>query len=133
MDPGRPDASIRETLVRLQRLSDLMDRAFPIPGTNIRFGFDSIIGLIPVAGDTVSAAISGYIYTFARKAGVPRRKRMKMVWNIFVDWLIGLVPLVGDMFDIGFKANTRNVRIIMTHFERRMNSEAADADPARAT
>lgn len=121
---GSPDSIRRETLVKVQRLSDIMDSAFVIPGTNIRFGFDSIIGLIPGIGDTLSAAVSGYIYSFARKAGVPRRKRMQMVWNIFIDWLIGLVPLLGDIFDVGFKANSRNMRIIMRHLESQPNAAA---------
>lgn len=103
-----------------------MDKAFLIPGTNIRFGFDSIVGLIPVIGDTLTVAVSGYIYSFARTAGVPRRKRLRMAWNIFIDWLIGLVPLVGDIFDVGFKANSKNVQIIMAHVESQLDANTID-------
>lgn len=103
-----------------------MDRAFVIPGTNIRFGFDSVVGLIPVIGDTLTAAVSVYIYIFARKAGVPGRKRMRMIWNIFIDWLIGLVPLFGDIFDVAFKANVKNIRIIMAHVENQPNAVMSD-------
>lgn len=109
-------------LLKLQKLSDLMDRAFPIPGTDLRFGFDSIVGLVPVVGDTLSAAVSGYIYSFARKAGVPLHKRLQMVWNIFIDWLIGLIPLAGDAFDVAFKANSRNIHIIRKHLESQIDA-----------
>lgn len=132
MDKHESGESInRETLLKLQQLSDLMDKAFIIPGTNIRFGFDSIVGLIPVIGDTLSVGVSGYIYSFAKKAGVPRRKRMRMAWNIFIDWLIGLIPLAGDIFDVGFKANTRNVRIIIAHVESQLDAETIEGDYER--
>lgn len=115
------DSISRETLTKLQQLSHLMDKAFTIPGTNIRFGIDSIFGLVPVIGDTLSVAVSGYIYSFAQRAGVPWHKRMRMVWNIFIDWLIGLIPLLGDIFDVAFKANSKNVDIIMTHVQSQLN------------
>lgn len=118
----------REELAKLQQLSNLMDKAFTIPGTNIRFGVDSIIGLIPVIGDTLSISVSGYIYSFAKRAGVPWHKRMRMVWNIFVDWLIGLIPLVGDIFDIGFKANSKNVRIILAHVDDQPKAVIIDVE-----
>lgn len=118
-------------LLKLQKLSDLMDRAFPIPGTDLRFGFDSIVGLVPVVGDTLSAVVSGYIYSFASKAGVPLHKRLQMVWNIFIDWLIGLVPLAGDAFDVAFKANSRNIRIIRKHLESQINADVIDGDNER--
>lgn len=120
------DPISRETLAKLQQLSGLMDKAFTIPGTNIHFGLDSIVGLIPVVGDTLSVAVSGYIYTFAKQAGVPWHKRIRMMWNIFIDWLIGLIPFLGDIFDVGFKANTRNVNIIMAHVESQLNAGIID-------
>lgn len=126
-----PATISREMLIKLQQLSNIMDTAFVIPGTNIRFGFDSIIGLIPVIGDSLGAAVSGYIYSFAKKAGVPRHKRMQMVWNIFVDWLVGLVPFLGDIFDVAFKANSKNVRIIATHVENQLNADVVNADYER--
>ena len=104
-------------MAKLEQLANLMDKAFTVPGTSIKIGADSIIGLIPVIGDTLTLSVSGYIYSFAKKAGVPWHKRMRMVWNIFVDWLIGLIPLVGDIFDVGFKANSKNVRIILSHVD----------------
>lgn len=126
-DQNGTDSTNREMLRKLQRLSDLMDRAFLVPGTRIRFGLDSILGLVPVIGDTVTVAVSGYIYSFAREAGVPWHKRMRMGWNIFVDWFIGLIPLLGDVFDVAFKANSKNVGIIKRHVESQL-----DAEPAKA-
>ncbi|MEX2494489.1 MAG: DUF4112 domain-containing protein [Woeseia sp.] len=122
---GRSSIS-HEALARLQQLSVLMDKAFTIPGTDIHFGVDSIVGLIPVIGDTLSVAVSGYIYTFAKRAGVPWHKRMRMMWNIFIDWLIGLIPFLGDIFDVGFKANSKNVDIIRAHVERQLRAEVID-------
>lgn len=118
----------RERLDKLQELSKLMDKAFLIPGTNIRFGVDSIVGLIPGIGDTLTAAISWYIYSFAKPAGVPWHKRIRMLWNIFIDWLIGLIPLFGDIFDVGFKANSKNVEIIMNHVKSQRDAEVTDND-----
>ncbi len=118
----------KETLNALHQLSHLMDKAFTIPGTNIKFGIDSVIGLIPVIGDTLSVAVSGYIYTFAKRAGVPWYQRMRMIWNIFIDWLIGLIPFLGDIFDVGFKANSKNVRIIIAHAEKSANADIIEGD-----
>ncbi len=125
-EDDRRNSISREALAKLRQLSVLMDKAFTIPGTNIHFGVDSIVGLIPVIGDTLSVAVSGYIYTFAKRAGVPWHKRMRMVWNIFIDWLIGLIPFIGDIFDVGFKANSKNVDIITAHVEHRLRAEDID-------
>lgn len=122
------DFKKREMLERLQKLSNFMDKAFTIPGTHIRFGVDSIVGLIPVVGDTLSAGISGYIYSFAKPAGVPWIQRMQMLWNIFIDWFIGLIPFVGDIFDVAFKANSKNVDIIRAHMERQQSIDIIDGD-----
>ncbi|WP_341938633.1 DUF4112 domain-containing protein [Marinimicrobium sp. C2-29] len=123
-----PNSITPETLAKLQKLSRLMDKAFVIPGTGIRFGVDSIVGLIPVVGDSLTAAVSGYIYSFSRQAGVPWHQRLLMIWNIFIDWLIGLIPFFGDIFDVGFKANSKNVDIITTHVERQLNTRIVDRD-----
>ena len=117
LEPGR--------LQRLQRLSNLMDAAFTVPGTGIRFGIDPILGLIPGIGDTLSACLSIYIYSHARKACVPRRARLRMLWNIFLDWFVGLFPFLGDLFDIGFRVNTRNVAIISDYTEREAGEDVS--------
>jgi len=121
-----PNLQNRGKLMKLQKLTDLMDKAFVVPGTNIRFGLDPILGLIPVVGDTLTTAVAVYIYSFAEQTGVPWRKRMQMLWNIFIDWLVGLVPIFGDFFDVRFKANSRNMRIIMAYANSPANIEASD-------
>ena len=104
-------------LLKLEQLADLMDNRFVIPGTDIRVGLDAILGLIPGIGDTASLAVSGYIVHKARKAGVRPWLLSRMTWNIFIDWLIGLVPLVGDIFDVSIKANKKNVELLRAHFK----------------
>ncbi len=129
---GGIDPLNREQLAKLERLSHFMDKAFTVPGTSIQVGADSIIGLIPVIGDTLTLSVSGYIYSFAKKAGVPWHKRMQMLWNIFVDWFIGLIPFAGDLFDVGFKANSKNVHIIKTQVMRHQNKAGFDAETDRS-
>lgn len=121
------------TIDMLESLAHLMDRAFTVPGTQIRVGLDSIIGLIPGIGDTIAVAVSGYIYSFAKKAGVPWHKRTVMLWNIFIDWLIGLVPLIGDIFDVGWKANLKNVAIIKAHYAKIREADILDGEYTRVT
>jgi hypothetical protein len=101
----------------LDRTARLMDTAVRIPGTGIRFGADSILGLVPGLGDVASAAIALAIVNEARRMGIPNDKLMRMVFNVAVDGLIGVVPVIGDIFDIYFKANRLNVQIILDHFE----------------
>lgn len=126
--PDNHNSISRETLAKLQKLSNLMDKAFTIPGTRIRFGLDSLVGLVPVVGDTLAAGVAWYIYSFAKPAGVPWHKRMRMVWNIFIDWLVGMIPLFGDIFDVGFKANSKNVTIITTYAERQRDTDALEGN-----
>jgi len=125
----KKDSRINDHHIELiDQLSHLMDRAFTIPGTNIQIGVDSILGLIPGIGDTLSVGVSGYIYTFAKKAGVPWYKRTHMIWNIFIDWLIGIIPLFGDIFDVAFKANTKNVAIIKAHYQKQKDADVIDGN-----
>ncbi len=103
---------------QLEALAHMLDNAFVIPGTNIRFGVDSLIGLIPVLGDTISLAISAFIMSYAKQINLPKHKIWHMRFNVFIDWLIGIIPFVGDAFDIGWKANRRNVKIMRDHIEK---------------
>ena len=96
----------------LERLAELLDARFLIPGTGIRFGLDSLIGLIPGVGDTATALIGLYIVARARALGASRWTRARMVGNILVDAVIGAVPLLGDAFDVAYKANLRNIRLL---------------------
>ncbi|MGR9363671.1 DUF4112 domain-containing protein (plasmid) [Rhizobium leguminosarum] len=108
-----------DRLVRLRRmrgLARLMDTALRIPGTRFSFGADSVIGLIPGVGDFAGAAISLYIVNEARRLGVPNDKLFKMLVNIGFDAVAGSVPLVGDLFDVYFKSNRRNLDVVLEHF-----------------
>lgn len=108
--PSREDAIARVTLV-----ANLMDSAFLIPGLNRRVGLDALIGLVPGVGDAISAALASYIIWEARQLGLPRWKIARMIGNVAVDTAVGAIPFAGDVFDVFFKANQRNLRIIHDH------------------
>lgn len=103
---------IHPAMPRLEKLAVLMDAKFKIPGIPIRFGIDALVGLIPVAGDTVNLAISAYIVGEAVRLGARKRDIARMLFNIFLDWLVGLIPLIGDLFDITWKCNIRNINLL---------------------
>lgn len=102
---------------KLNSLADWMDSKFKIPGTNIRFGLDSLFGLIPGIGDTVTLASTIYILGYAQSINAPWHIKARIIWNGFIDWIVGLVPLIGDIFDIGWKSNRRNVKLLQEHIE----------------
>ena len=104
-----------------------MDARFNLPILPVPIGLDTIIGLIPGIGDTISLGISGVIVGGSYKLDLPKQHLIKMGGNIFVDWLIGLVPVIGDLFDIGWQGNLRNVRIARAYLEERWAEERADA------
>jgi hypothetical protein len=97
---------------QLDSLADLMDSAFPIPGTNWRIGLDPLIGLIPGLGDLISSAFSFLIVFAAWQRNLPKVTIARMVGNIAVDTLVGAMPLVGDIFDAAWKSNKKNVAIL---------------------
>ncbi len=101
----------------LEWLAHIMDSSIILPGTNIRIGLDPIIGLIPGIGDTITLAVSGYIVHRARQHGAPQALLAKMGWNIFIDWLVGIIPFFGDIFDTKFKANKKNVDLLKAHLK----------------
>jgi hypothetical protein len=102
-------------LKRLRRLAWLIDGAFGLPGTRFRFGFNSIVGLLPVGGDVALGAVSLYIVYEAAKIGVPRPLLARMVANVALEVVGGSVPILGDLFDVILKANLRNLAIIEHH------------------
>ena len=104
--------SRRERIARLDALASLLDTVFILPGTNVRFGFDALIGLIPGIGDVITTAISLYIVHEARQLGAPAHLILRMLANVAVDGFVGAVPLVGDAFDVLWRANRRNVRLL---------------------
>jgi hypothetical protein len=107
---------------RVQLLARALDSAIRIPGTKISFGLDSIVGLVPGAGDLASALMSGYIVLASARMGVPPSVVVRMILNLGVDTLVGSVPLFGDLFDLGFRANIRNAALLDRHLA---NPEAA--------
>ena len=108
--PVRTDQS-----ASLRALARLLDSAVAIPGTNIRVGLDSLIGLVPGLGDIAGAAMSGYIVLAAARLGAPTPVLIRMVANIAVDGVVGSVPLLGDLFDVGWRANLRNTDLLERH------------------
>lgn len=99
-------------LALARTLARFMDTAFEIPGTKVRVGFDAILGLIPGLGDVIASAIGGYIVLVASQLGVPRVVLWRMLWNLGVDTAIGAIPVVGDMLDVAWKANAKNVALL---------------------
>ena len=113
------DLTREQRLARLDALANLLDTAFIVPGTNIRFGVDALIGLVPGIGDVVTTMISLYIVAEARALGAPKRVIARMLANVAVDGVIGAVPIAGDFFDVAWRANRRNVAILRAHFARK--------------
>jgi hypothetical protein len=101
-----------ERLARLDAIAKLLDVAFVVPGTNIRYGIDGLIGLVPVIGDIITTAISLWLVREARALGAPWHITARMLGNVAFDGVIGLVPVVGDAVDVMFRANIRNVRML---------------------
>ncbi len=119
-----------DRLDRLDRLAHRLDSAFRIPGTRIRLGYDSLLGLVPGIGDVASVAPAAYIVLESQRMGVPTSLLVRQAANIGIDALVGSVPLVGDLFDVGYKANRRNVALLRRHLEGRHGaSEGPRVDP----
>jgi hypothetical protein len=118
MAAPRDFAEKREALARLDALATFMDDAFFVPGTNIRIGTDALIGLVPGIGDLITTAIAGYIVMEARRIGAPKHVLLRMWGNVALDGLMGAVPFAGDVFDVAFRANRRNLALLRRHLER---------------
>jgi hypothetical protein len=110
--------SRRAALDRLDLLATVFDTAFLVPGTNVRFGVESLLRLIPGIGDAVASALSCYLLYEAHKLGVPRLLLARMLANVVLEGTIGVVPFAGDAFDVYFRANRRNVALLREHFAR---------------
>ncbi len=102
---------------KLRRLSRVMDNAIAIPGTKIRFGLDPILGLLPGGGDTITGGLSAYIVVEAARMGLPPEVLYKMVGNILIDSFVGTIPVLGDLFDVGWKSNVKNIELLEKHLE----------------
>ncbi len=101
-----------QRIARLEAVAKLLDVAFVLPGTNIRYGIDGIIGLIPVVGDLIATALSLWLVREARALGAPWHVITRMLGNVAVEGVIGMVPVAGDAFDVLFRANMRNAKIL---------------------
>ena len=111
----RAPAAVRQ---RVEVLEGLLERAFTIPGTQMKVGLDAIVGLLPVVGDWVTGAMSAYLIWEARNLGMSKWQLARMSGNAVFDTAIGMIPFAGDLFDFAFKSNSRNLRIIKRHLDK---------------
>jgi hypothetical protein len=102
-------------LARATELATWLDSKFEIPGVGIRFGIDAILGLLPGVGDLLTSVASLYILAIATRNGVPRVTQARMAANIAADWLVGSIPVLGDLLDVAWKANQMNVALLRRH------------------
>lgn len=107
-----------DRMARFERLTHFLDDAFKVPGTNLRIGWDTLIGIVPGLGDMITATLSGYLIYEAKQLGASRWVLTRMVGNVALDSLIGAIPLLGDVFDAFFKSNRRNSRLLKKHLNR---------------
>ncbi len=96
----------------IRNLSYYLDNSIGIPGTGYRIGLDAVIGLVPGLGDLVGGIFSSYIVYEAYRCGVPKKALLRMIYNVAVETLIGIVPIAGDIFDAAWKANTKNIALL---------------------
>jgi hypothetical protein len=112
---GTDPASVRQ---RIEAMERLLERGFTVPGTRYQFGLDALVGLIPVVGDFVGAALGAYLVWEAKNLGLPKWKLWRMAGNVGFDTAVGLVPFAGDALDFLFRSNTRNLRILKRHLDK---------------
>ncbi|PJK28813.1 DUF4112 domain-containing protein [Minwuia thermotolerans] len=120
-EPARRSAraSRDADMARVERLARLLDSEFRVPGTGLRFGLDGLLGLLPGVGDTATLLMALYLVAEARRLGASFATILRMLFNVVLDWLVGLIPFVGDIFDFGFKCNRRNVDLLRRDLQRR--------------
>lgn len=99
-------------LDRLRSLARVLDDLAPIPGTSMRVGLDPVLGLVPGLGDAVTGSVAAYAIVVAQRLGAPPSVLARMAWNVVLDLVFGAVPFVGDLFDFGWKASRKNVRLV---------------------
>ena len=113
-------------LQRLRKLSDLWDRSIGVPGTQFRVGLESLVGLLPVGGDFIGILMSTYILFQAIEFKLPVSVLVKMLFNIIIDGSVGSIPVLGDLFDTTWKANTKNVNLLEAHLREPIKSRQKD-------
>ena len=114
-----PAKTVADEIARLEWLADLLDSRFRIPGTQIRFGLDPLVGLVPVVGDFIGLLVSLYIVVELADLGLPLFTKLRMLTNILLDFFIGSVPLVGDVLDVAIRVNRKNLALARRALERR--------------
>lgn len=112
---GHDQARRQRSRERVRKLAWLLDQAVTVPGTRFRFGLDPVLGLLPGMGDAVTTAMALWLVYEARELGAPKHVIVRMLGNVALDALVGTIPLVGDLFDFAFRANTRNLRLLQKH------------------
>jgi hypothetical protein len=112
---GRTPAEIRR---RMEAMEKLLERSLTIPGTKIGVGLDSMIGLVPVVGDAIAAALGAYLLWEAKNLGLPKWKLWRMAGNIAFDTAVGALPVAGDLFDFAFRSNSRNLKLVKRHLDK---------------
>jgi uncharacterized protein DUF4112 len=118
---------VRSTrFTRLVAFAQLLDAGIRIPGTEIRFGIDPILGLIPGAGDAAGAVLAGWILVEAFRMGASRATLLRMAGNVAIDAAVGTIPILGDIFDFAWKANLRNVALLERHLTAPLHAKRAD-------
>lgn len=110
-----PNKSQIASLRRIRRISHLLDNAIPIPGTPYRIGLDPILGLLPGGGDLIGGIFAGYVVFKSAQLGVPQETLIKMAANIVFDTVAGTVPVAGDLLDVAWKANVKNIELLDAH------------------
>lgn len=114
-----PARTVADEIARLEWLADLLDSRFRIPGTQIRFGLDPLVGLVPVAGDFIGLLASLYIVVELADLGLPLFTKLRMLTNILLDFFVGSIPLVGDVLDVAIRVNRKNLALARRALERR--------------
>ena len=112
---GREPHHIRQ---RIEALEYVLERSFTVPGWGRKFGVDALAGLVPIAGDIITGALSAYLVWEARNLGLPKWKLARMAMNVGIDSTLGMVPIVGDAFDFFYRSNSRNLRIVKAHLDK---------------
>ncbi len=125
LPPSHPEAR-QVRLNRLRALSHILDNALPIPGTPYRVGIDPLLGLFPAAGDYLSAGLSAYIIVEAALMGASKATLTRMTFNVVRDTFVGIIPVVGDLFDLAIKANAANMALLEAHLESQTHRRKAD-------
>ena len=115
-------AEYKATIKRLEEFSRFTDSSIGIPFTKFKIGAESLIGLLPVIGDLAGLILSGYVLIEAQRLGVSKRVKSRIILNMLIDFVGGLIPFFGDIFDAIFKANTRNTRILKKHLTEKLTT-----------